>query len=56
MVESLANVNTTDMDGKLNSLFNKIRKVDVEVIDDFLLTLTNDYEQKHLMAVFEIRR
>lgn len=55
MVELLADINMADMDGKLDRFFKKIRKVDVLVIDDFLLTSTNEYEQKYLMEIFEVR-
>lgn len=55
MIELLAEINDSDSEGRLDKLFKKLAKVDLLVIDDFLLTTTTEFEQKYLMEVFEIR-
>lgn len=44
-----------DMDDRLPNYLKKLNKIDVLVIDDFLLNSTNELEQKYLMEVFELR-
>lgn len=55
MIELLSDMTLADMDDRLPLFLKKINKVDVLVIDDFLLTSTNEIEQKYLMEVFELR-
>lgn len=55
MIELLSDMALANMDDWLPLFLKKINKVDVLVIDDFLLTSTNEIEQKYLMEVFELR-
>lgn len=55
MIELLSDMTLADMDDRLAAFLKKINKVDVLVIDDFLLTSTNEIEQKYLMEIFELR-
>src|SRR5699024_2395367 len=54
MTELLNDINLAEFHGNLDKLLKKLMKVDVLVIDDFLLTSTKEQEQKHLMEVFEL--
>ena len=53
MTELLNDIDLAEFQGNLDRLLKKLIKVDVLVIDDFLLTSTK--EQKHLMEVLELR-
>lgn len=55
MTELLNDIDLAEFHGNLDKLLKKLMKVDVLVIDDFLLTSTKEQEQKHLMEVFELR-
>jgi len=55
MTELLNDIDLAEFHGTLDKLLKKLMKVDVLVIDDFLLTSTKEQEQKHLMEVFELR-
>lgn len=55
MTELLNDIDLADFHGTLDKLLKKLMKVNVLVIDDFLLTSTKEQEQKHLMEVFELR-
>lgn len=55
MTELLNDMNYEEFQGRLDKLLKKLIKVDVLVIDDFLLTSTNEQEQKYLMEVLEMR-
>lgn len=44
-----------DLNDKLTNYLKRIAKLDVLVIDDFLLTPTTEPEQKYLMEVLELR-
>lgn len=55
MTELLNDIDLTEFHGALDKLLKKLMKIDVLVIDDFLLTSTKEQEQKHLMEVFELR-
>jgi len=55
MTELLNDIDLAEFQGNLDRLLKKLIKVDVLVIDDFLLTSTKEQEQKHLMEVFELR-
>ena len=55
MTELLNDINLAEFNGTLDNLMKKLMKVDVLVIDDFLLTSTKEQEQKYLMEVFELR-
>lgn len=55
MTELLNDIDSAEFQGNLSKLLKKLMKVDVLVIDDFLLTTTKEQEQKHLMEVFELR-
>jgi len=55
MTELLNDIDLAEFQGTLDKLLKKLMKVDVLVIDDFLLTSTKEQEQKHLMEIFELR-
>ncbi|MFC3901105.1 IS21-like element helper ATPase IstB [Aliicoccus persicus] len=55
MYDLLTEMVQADLEDKLENYFKKIMKLDVLVIDDFLLTPTTQDEQKYLMEVFELR-
>lgn len=55
MTELLNDIGLAEFQGTLDKLLKKLMKVDVLVIDDFLLTSTQEQEQKHLMEIFELR-
>ncbi|MGO4940678.1 ATP-binding protein [Fundicoccus sp. Sow4_D5] len=55
MYDLLSELSTADIEDRLPSYLKKISKLDVLVIDDFLLTPTTEHEQKYLMEVFELR-
>lgn len=55
MYDLLSEIVQADIEDKLPNYFKKLMKLDVLVIDDFLLTPTTQDEQKYLMEVFEIR-
>lgn len=41
-----------DMDNQMPKALKRLRKVDLLIVDDFLLTSTNSTEQKYLMKIF----
>lgn len=49
MYDLLSEISEADMDDKLFNYLKKLAKLDVLVIDDFLLTPTTEREQKYLM-------
>lgn len=55
MHDLLSELSEADMNDKLTNYLKKLAKLDVLVIDDFLLTPTTEHEQKYLMEVFELR-
>lgn len=55
MIELLSEMYLAELENQLPKLYKKLSKVDVLVIDDFLLTSTTESEQKYLMEVFELR-
>lgn len=55
MIELLSEMYLAEVENQLPKLYKKLSKVDVLVIDDFLLTSTTESEQKYLMEVFELR-
>jgi len=55
MYDLLSELSVADIEDRLPSYLKKISKLDVLVIDDFLLTPTTEHEQKYLMEVFELR-
>lgn len=55
MTEFLADLQLADMDNQMPKALKRLRKVDLLIVDDFLLTSTNSTEQKYLMEVFESR-
>ena len=55
MYDLLTEMAQADLDDKLTNYLKRIPKLDVLVIDDFLLTPTTEPEQKYLMEVFELR-
>lgn len=55
MYDLLTEMAQADLEDKLTAYLKKIAKLDVLVIDDFLLTPTTEHEQKYLMEVFELR-
>lgn len=52
MIELLSEMYLAELENQLPKLYKKLSKVDVLVIDDFLLTSTTESEQKYLMEVF----
>lgn len=55
MYDLLSELAEADMADKLPNYLKKLTKLNVLVIDDFLLTPTTEHEQKYLMEVFELR-
>ena len=55
MYDLLTEMVQADLEDKLTNYLKKIAKLDVLVIDDFLLTPTTQDEQKYLMEIFELR-
>lgn len=55
MYDLLSEMVQAELEDKLPNYLKKISKLDVLVIDDFLLTPTTQDEQKYLMEVFELR-
>lgn len=55
MYDLLSELSEADMNDRLPQYLKKLAKLDVLVIDDFLLTPTTEHEQKYLMEVFELR-
>ena len=55
MYDLLTEMVQADLEDKLTNYLKKIAKLDVLVIDEFLLTPTTQDEQKYLMEVFELR-
>lgn len=55
MYDLLSELSAADIEDRLPSYLKKISKLEVLVIDDFLLTPTTEHEQKYLMGVFELR-
>lgn len=55
MYDLLTEMAHADLEDKLANYLKKIAKLDVFVIDDFLLTPTTQDEQKYLMEIFELR-
>lgn len=55
MYDLLAEMVEANLEERLSAYLKKIDKVDVLVIDDFLLTPTTQEEQKYLMEIFELR-
>ena len=55
IIELLSDLYFAEVDGMLPRLLKRFVKVDVLVIDDFLLNTTTEHEQKYLMEVFELR-
>lgn len=55
MYDLLSEMTQADLEDRLTNYLKRIAKLDVLVIDDFLLTPTTEYEQKYLMEVFELR-
>lgn len=55
MYDLLSEMTQADLEDRLTNYLKKIAKLDVLVIDDFLLTPTTEHEQKYLMEVFELR-
>ena len=55
MYDLLAEMVQADLEDQLIKYLNKIARLDVLVIDDFLLTPTTQDEQKYLMEIFELR-
>lgn len=55
MYDLLTEIAEAELQDKLTLYFKRIAKLDVLVIDDFLLTATTEHEQKYLMEVFELR-
>lgn len=55
MYDLLAEIMQAELDNKLTSHFKKLSKIDLLVIDDFLLTPTTQEKQKYLMEIFELR-
>lgn len=54
MIELLSDLYYADVEERLPRFFKQLSKVDVLVIDDFLLTSTTEQEQKYLMEIFEM--
>ena len=55
MYDLLTEMAQADLDDKLTNYLKRIAKLDVLVIDDFLLTPTTEHEQKYLMEVYDLR-
>ena len=55
LYDLLSELSEADMNDRLPQYLKKLAKLDVLVIDDFLLTPTTEHEQKYLMEVFELR-
>lgn len=55
MTELLAALHIAELENEMAKALKKLVKVDVLVIDDFLLTGTSELEQKHLLELFELR-
>lgn len=55
MTELLVTSRMAELVHEIEKVLRKLIKVDVLVIDDFLLTNTSELEQKHLMELFELR-
>lgn len=55
MTELLVTLHLAELENKMPSILKKLVKVDVLIIDDFLLTGTSELEQKHLLELFELR-
>lgn len=55
MTELLNELHLAELEHEMTKLLKQLTKVDILVIDDFLLTNTSELEQKHLMEVFELR-
>lgn len=55
MTELLATLHVAELENNMANVLKKLIKVDVLIIDDFLLTGTSELEQKHLLELFELR-
>lgn len=55
MTELLASLQLAEIENNMMKVLKKFIKVDVLIIDDFLLTSTSELEQKHLLELFELR-
>lgn len=55
MTELLATLHLAELENNMTKVLKKFIKVDVLIIDDFLLTSTSELEQKHLLELFELR-
>lgn len=55
MTELLATLHLAEIENNMAKVLKKLIKVDVLIIDDFLLTGTSELEQKHLLELFELR-
>lgn len=55
MTELLNDLQLAEMDNQIAKFLKHIARFDLLIIDDFLLTGTNEIEQKLLMEIFELR-
>ena len=55
MVELLNSLSVARAEGNISKLLKKFYRIDLLIIDDFLLTDTTSAEQKDLMEIFEYR-
>lgn len=55
MTELLNELHLAELEHEMVKRLKQLTKVDILVIDDFLLTPTSELEQKYLMEVFELR-